>query len=128
MFTAYDAADWYDHDLLEAYHDLYGAGSWPCVAIAVHSIQPNVPWHVEMIDWVIGIYDQHGYKRLPVWITEYMTADWWTCDPAGEVAAGVWAHYVDNPRVERLCWFPARWDASWTDPGGRRMADPTADR
>jgi hypothetical protein len=118
LFTAWDACDWYDHHLLEAYHELYGVGSWPCAAIAVHSIQGTTAWHADRIAWVISIYDQHGYGDLPVWVTEYMGGPWWDYEPQETIAAGVWEWMATQPRIERACWFPARWAASWTDPGG----------
>jgi hypothetical protein len=118
LFTAWDACDWYDHHLLEAYHDLYGVGSWPCVANAIHSIQGTTAWHVDRIRWVMDIYDQHGYGEMPVWVTEYMGGPWWDYEPQETIAAGVWEWMLTEPRIERACWFPARWAASWTDPGG----------
>ena len=118
LFTSWDACDWYDHHLLEAYHEMYGVGSWPCAAIAVHSIQGTVAWHADRIAWVVSIYDQHGYDHLPVWVTEYMGGPWWDYESQATIAAGVWEWMLTQPRIERACWFPARWAESWTDPGG----------
>ncbi len=118
LFTAWDACEWYDHHLLEAYHDLYGVGSWPCVANAIHSIQGTTAWHVDRIRWVMDIYDQHGYGETPVWVTEYMGGPWWDYESQATIAAGVWEWMAEQPRIERACWFPARWSDSWTDPGG----------
>lgn len=118
LFTSWDACDWYDHHLLEAYHEMYGVGSWPCSAIAVHSIQGTVAWHADRISWVVSIYDQHGYDHLPVWVTEYMGGPWWDYERQETIAAGVWEWMLTQPRIERACWFPARWAESWTDPGG----------
>jgi hypothetical protein len=59
-------------------------------------------------------------KRLPLGTTLRNVAAtcWPNPETCADVAEGVWQHYANDPRIERMCWFPARWDPAWTDPGG----------
>jgi len=120
---------WQHDDLIAAYESAYGE-PMPIVAIAAHAIDCNVSYVVQKIERQISHYTDAGYD-LPVWITEYMKGSatcWPNPESPADVALGVWQHYADDDRIERMCWFPARWDPAWTDPGGvgwtsRRLID-----
>lgn len=111
---------WTHADFVQAYHQLYG--TWlPIVAIALHAIEAKAQRIINKLNLQLDMYDSLGYNSLPVWVTEYMKGSWDEYpnpETAAHIAGAVFDYYEDNPRFSRMCWFPARWEQAWTDPGG----------
>lgn len=115
---------WQHDQLIAAYETLYNQ-PMPIVVIAAHAIDCSVAQVVNKIEWQVSHYTEAGYD-LPVWVTEYMKGSvtcWPNPETCADVCGGVWEHYANDARIERMCWFPARWSAEWSDPGGVSWLD-----
>lgn len=111
---------WTHADFIDAYHQLYG--TWlPIVAIALHSMEAKAYRIINKLNLQLDMYDSRGYNSLPVWVTEYTKGNWTEYpnpETAAYIAGEVFDYCASEPRFARVCWFPARWEPDWTDPGG----------